>query len=118
MFPQEELKKEENEELNPLTIIVKRMKLNFNDDQASTVINLTDISTYIKLKKEEETNTLLKTLNASVHHEMIVPLQVNVEMAHRLKKKLKKFVHEKQLVENILISSKLVLLHAHDFLDK
>ena len=29
-----------------------------------------------------------------------------------------KFVHEKQLVENILISSKLVLLHAHDFLDK
>ena len=56
MFPQEELKKEENEELNPLTIIVKRMKLNFNDDQASTVINLTDISTYIKLKKEDGTN--------------------------------------------------------------
>ena len=82
------------------------------------MINLSDISTYIKLKKQEETNILLKTLNASVHHEMIVPLQVNVEMAQRLKKKLKKFVHEKQLVENILISSKLVLLHAHDFLDK
>ena len=94
------------------------MKLNFNDDQASTVINLSDISTYIKLKKQEETNILLKTLNASVHHEMLVPLKVNVEMALRLNKALKNFPIEKKLCESILISSNIVLLHANDFLDQ
>ena len=49
---------------------------------------------------------------------MIVPLQVNVDMAKRLKKKLKSFPFETRLVENIIISSQLVLLHSRDFLDK
>ena len=72
------------------TIIVKRMKLSFNEVE-STVINFTDITSYIRLKHEEEVNNLLKTLNASVHHEMVVPLRVNIEMADRLKSKLKNF---------------------------
>ena len=94
------------------------MTLDFNDDQPSLLVNLTDISTYIKLKEQEDKNTLLKTLNASVHHEMIVPLQVNVEMAKRLKKRLNRFPFERRLIENIIISSQLVLMHSHDFLDK
>ena len=49
---------------------------------------------------------------------MIVPLNVNVDMATRLKKCLKKFPHELKLVDNILISSNIVLLHAHDLLDQ
>ena len=49
---------------------------------------------------------------------MLVPLKVNVEMAQRLKKALKKFPVERKLCENILISSNIVLLHANDFLDQ
>ena len=63
------------------------MKLSFNEVE-SRVINFTDITSYIRLKHEEEVNNLLRTLNASVHHEMIVPLRVNIEMADRLKNKL------------------------------
>ena len=59
----------------------------------------------------------MKTLNAQVHHEMIVPLKVNVEMAKRLKQKTKNFPVEKKLVENILVASNMVMLHAHDFID-
>ena len=69
---------------NAKTIIVKRIQLQF-DETESTVINFTDITAYIRLKHEEEVNNLLKTLNASVHHEMVVPLKVNIEMADRLK---------------------------------
>ena len=65
------------------------MKLSFNEVE-SRVINFTDITSYIRLKHEEEVNNLLRTLNASVHHEMVVPLRVNIEMADRLKDKLKK----------------------------
>ena len=66
------------------------MKLSFNEVE-SRVINFTDITSYIRLKHEEEVNNLLRTLNASVHHEMVVPLRVNIEMADRLKNKLKNF---------------------------
>ena len=51
MLSQEDLESESSSELNPKTIIVNRMSLDFNDDQPSLVINLTDISTYIKLKE-------------------------------------------------------------------
>ena len=99
------------------TIIVKRTPMTFNDAQSS-VISFTDITAYKRLQKEQEINNLLKTLNATVHHEMIVPLNVNLDMAIRLKKCLKKFPHELKLVETILISSNIVLLHAHDLLDQ
>ena len=82
-------------------------------DQESSVINFTDITAFKRLKHEEETNNLLKTLNASIHHEMIVPLKINVDLGTRLKKCLKKFPHEKKLAETITISSNIVMLHAH-----
>ena len=49
---------------------------------------------------------------------MIVPLNVNLDMALRLKNCLRKFPHELKLAETILISSNIVLLHAHDLLDQ
>ena len=101
----------------PKTIIVKKMSLNFNDKQ-STVINLTDVSAFYQLKQKEDANNLLKTLIASVHHEMVVPLKVNVEMAERLINNLAHMPAEVKLVENILIASNLVLMHAHDFIDQ
>ena len=69
---------------------MKRMKLHFNEVE-SRVINFTDITSYKRLKHEEEINNLLKTLNASVHHEMVVPLKVNIDMAERLKSSLDNF---------------------------
>ena len=74
MISEEDLKKGSLDDISPKTIIVNRMNLNFDDDSPSLLINMTDISAYIGLKKQQEINTLLKTLNASVHHEMIVPL--------------------------------------------
>ena len=69
------------------SFIVKRGKLTFNDSECQ-LLNFTDITMYRRLKKEEETNRFLKTLNASVHHEMIGPLKVNVELCERLISKL------------------------------
>ena len=90
--------------MNPKTIIVTRMNLNFNDEECF-VISFTDISTYQRLKHEEEVNNLLKTLNASVHHEMLVPIKTMIEIAERLVKKFKSFPQEKKMVETILLSS-------------
>ena len=92
------------------------MNLLYSEEDC-VVINFTDISTFQKLKVQEENVNLLKTLNASVHHEMVVPLKVNIEMAERLKSSLSKFPFERRLCESILISSNMVLLHANDFLD-
>ena len=74
---------ESNEEERGRSLIVKRMDLIFNDQECQ-VLNFNDITTYKRLKKEEETSRLLKTLNASVHHEMLGPLSTNVEIAKRL----------------------------------
>ena len=99
------------------TLIVKRMKLQFNEVECR-VINFTDITSYKRLKHEEEINNLLKTLNASVHHEMIVPLRVNIDMAERLRNSLDNFPVLQQFAEHIFLASSLVLQHAYDFLDQ
>ena len=58
----------------------------------------------------------MKTLIASVHHEMVVPLKVNVEMAERLISSLIHMPAEVKLARNILIASNMVMMHAHDFI--
>ena len=65
------------------TIIVKRMDLLFNGKECQ-VLNFTDITLYMQLRKQEEKNKLLTTLNTSVHHEMLGPLKANVDFASRL----------------------------------
>ena len=66
------------------------MKMIFNEKECS-LINFTDITSYKRLKQEEETNYLLRTLNSSVHHEMLTPLKANVDIAERLIRCLAKF---------------------------
>ena len=51
------------------------------DEQECVIVNFTDITAYVNLKEQQESLNLLKTLNFQVHHEMIVPLKVNTEMA-------------------------------------
>ena len=99
------------------TIIVKRMDYMFQEKECQ-IINITDLTAYIKLQKEESTNRLLKTLNASVHHEMLTPVKTMIEISERLVKKLSKFPQEKRMVETMLLSSQFIMMHAHDFLDQ
>ena len=64
---------------NCKTIILKRNYLIINERNCQ-VVNFTDISAYIKLEQEKENNELLKTLNTTVHHEMLAPLRANVDI--------------------------------------
>ena len=88
------------------------------EDKECQIINITDLTAYTKLKKEEDTNRLLKTLNTSVHHEMVTPVKTMIEISERLVKKLAKFPQEKRMVETMLLSSQFIMMHAHDFLDQ
>ena len=102
------------------TIIVKRFDLTINE-KLCLVLNLTDITAYQRLKNEKEKSSLLSTLNTSVHHELIGPLKINVEMAKRLMlvaNKVKLPPQMREMAQTIEISSKQVLLHANDFLDQ
>ena len=74
-------------EFHDLTMILKRTKLRFNDKEC-IVFNFQDITTYKKLKHEEDKGKLLSTLCSSVHHEMIGPLKGIVTMAVLLIRKL------------------------------
>ena len=67
---------ESNEEMDR-KLIVKRIELLFNEKECQ-VLNFTDITTYVRLKEQEETNRLLKAINVFVHHEMLTPLRSNI----------------------------------------
>ena len=102
-------------EFHDLTLIVKRTKLRFNEKEC-IVLNFQDITTYKKLKYEEDKGKLLSTLCSSVHHEMIDPLKNIVNIAVNLIRRLRDRA-QRELVQLILITSKQSLLHANDLLD-
>ena len=96
------------------------MDLTFNEKECQ-VINFTDMTMDLQLKREEEKNRMLNALNMSVHHEMLVPLKVNLDTSLHLIKLLnrQRSGHTaRRMAQNILVSSKLLLLHAHDLLDQ
>ena len=63
--------------------IVKRYDLILNDQECQ-MLNFTDITIYQKLKAQEEKSNVLSALNTSVNHEILVPLNINVELSKRL----------------------------------
>ena len=79
---------EPTEKQESTSLIVTRMPLIFNNLECQ-VINFTDITTYKRLEKQEQTNSLLKMLNMTVHHSMISPLKSNLAMSMRLIRNLK-----------------------------
>ena len=91
------------------------MPLLFNGKECQ-VINFTDITTYKRLKYEEEMNRMLKTLNSTVHHEMIAPLKSNLELSMRLIRKLKD-KSLKQMAQTIFTATQILIMHANDLLD-
>ena len=52
------------------------------------MLNFTDLTMDLQLKREEEKNRMLKALNMSVHHEMLGPLRVNMDASTHLIKLL------------------------------
>ena len=68
------------------------------------MLNFQDLTTYEKLRKEEERSRLLKTLNMSVHHEMLGPLKANVDISKRLVKQMTG-PNERHMVQTIHIAS-------------
>ena len=54
------------------------------DGCQSKILKITDITAYIKLQKAQETTKILKALNDSVHHEMLTPLKVIIDICQML----------------------------------
>ena len=98
------------------SLIVTRMPLIFNNNKCQ-VINFSDITTYKRLEKQEQTNSLLKTLMMTVHHSMIGPLKSNLALSMRLIRNLKKNVVMKEAAKSIYITTQMLMLHANDLLD-
>ena len=70
------MKSLENDE-DEKTLIVERNEM-FIKERQCQVVNFIDITAYKKLEQEKENYSLLKTLNTTVHHEMLAPLHTNV----------------------------------------
>ena len=98
------------------TIIVHRIDINYNDVECQ-LLTFTDLSIYQRLKQQEQRNQLLKTLNTSVHHEMLCPLGANITVSETLMRKIDDPAL-KDMAKTINIASKLVVLHANDLLDQ
>lgn len=107
---------EPTEKQESTSLIVTRMPLIFNNLECQ-VINFTDITTYKRLEKQEQTNSLLKTLNMTVHHSMIGPLKSNLALSMRLIRNLKKNVVMKEAAKSIFVTTQMLMLHANDLLD-
>ena len=91
------------------------MKIIFNGKE-SQLLTFTDTTIHKRLESQENKNRLLKTMNASMHHEILTPLKVIVQIAERLKT-LQDFTQLKEMAQIVSVSSKLVLFHANDLLD-
>ena len=96
-------------------IIVSRMEIIFNGKE-SQLLTITDITIYKKLEAQQIKNRLLTTMNASMHHEILTPLKVNIQICEKLSK-LQDTAQLKEIAQIISVSSKLVLFHANDLLD-
>ena len=87
------------------------------DDYECQILNITDITSYKRLEQEKETNELLRTLNTTVHHEMLAPLSANISFCRKLLEKLYQDQWATRIIEIMLVSSQMVLMHANDLLD-
>ena len=91
------------------------MDLNFNHKECQ-VVNFTDVTLFYRLKQEKKTTHQLKTLTASVSHEMIAPLNGTIKMAEML------MIYQtqdrpKNMLNMIINASRLVMCHSNDLLD-
>ena len=59
-------------------------------------------------------------MNTQVHHEMLTPLKSNTILLEQLLKDMvdKRFVKQREILQTIYVSSKLLLMHTNDLLDQ
>ena len=55
-------------------------------------------------------------MNASIHHEMLTPLAINVELADRLQQQVTSDEH-KDMAQVLIVNSKIIMFHVNDLLD-
>ena len=64
-------------------VIVTHMKMDF-DGKESQLLTFNDMTVYKRLQVEENKNRQLKSLNASMQHEILTPLKINLQVAEGL----------------------------------
>ena len=104
-----------DEKSNVRQITVTRMKI-FFEGKESELLTFIDMTVHKRLQTQEIKNELLITLNASMHHEIVTPIKVNIEMAERLME-LRDLSRLREMAKIVCISSKLQLFYANDLLD-
>ena len=96
-------------------IIVTRMEIVFNE-RDSQLLTLTDITIHKRLELQENKNHILTMMNANMHHEILTPLKVNIQVAEKLST-LQDISQLKEMAQIVSVSSKLVLFQANNLLD-
>ena len=105
----------EKKDIHDQSLIVNRVPIRF-DGRDCRLLTFTNLTSYKKLKEQEEMAQRIETMNASIHHEMLTPLAINVEVADRLKEQVQGD-DLKDMAEVIVVNSKIVMFHANDLLD-
>ena len=107
----------QNLQISDRQILVKRLKIIYNDSECSA-LQFTDITANQDLRKEKERSRMLEILNATVHHEMLSPLKSNVILSKRLLKETTLGNQKvKDMIKTLYVSSELLLHHSSDLLD-
>ena len=107
----------QNLQISDRQILVKRLKIIYNDSECSA-LQFTDITANQNLRKEKERSKMLEMLNATVHHEMLSPLKSNVILSKRLLKETTLGNQKvKDMIKTLYVSSELLLHHSSDLLD-
>ena len=107
----------QNLQISDRQILVKRLKIIYNDSECSA-LQFTDITANQNLRKEKERSRMLEMLNATVHHEMLSPLKSNVILSKRLLKETTLGNQKvKDMIKTLYVSSELLLHHSSDLLD-
>ena len=65
------------------TLAVKRMNITFSQKKCQ-VLNFTDVTSSIMMEREKQKYEMMKSLNTSVHHEMIGPLRAQSSISKSL----------------------------------
>ena len=87
------------------------------DGKESQLLTFNDMTVYKRLQVEENKNRQLKSLNASMQHEILTPLKINLKVAEGLSE-LKDLHKVREMAQVISVSCKIMLFHTNNSLDQ
>ena len=106
----------ETERKDEYTIFVRSMQVNFAQRQC-LLLNFSDITSYKKLEQEQEKTRLLYMLNTMTHHEMLAPLNAQMDISKSLFENSTSYKNKK-MAQLLNLSSHMLMLHTQDLLDQ